>query len=54
MPEGFVLVPIETGISDTDNTEVISGIGEGVEVYLSAPQDAYEQYRQQMEASSNG
>ena len=54
VPEGFVLVPIETGISDTDNTEVISGIGEGVEVYLSAPQDAYEQYRQQMEASSNG
>ena len=54
VPEGFVLVPIETGISDSDNTEVISGIGEGVEVFLAAPQDAYEQYEQQMAAASVG
>lgn len=54
VPEGFVLVPIETGISDADNTEVVSGIGDGVEVFLAAPQDAYEQYEQQMASASVG
>ena len=54
VPEDFVLVPIETGISDADNTEVVSGIGEGVEVFLAAPQDAYAQYEQQMASASAG
>ncbi len=54
VPDGFVLVPIETGISDSENTEVVSGIGDGVEVFLAAPQDAYEQYQQQMEAEGVG
>ncbi len=54
VPEGFVLVPIETGISDSENTEVVSGIGEGVEVFLAAPQDAYAQYEQQMAVASAG
>lgn len=40
VPEGFVLVPITTGIFDDDNTEVVSGITEGTEVFLAAPQDA--------------
>lgn len=48
VPEGFVLVPVETGIYDSENTEILSGIGEGVEVYLAAPQDAWQQYEQQM------
>lgn len=48
VPEGFVLVPVETGISDDTNTEILSGIGEGVEVFLAAPKDAWEQYEQEM------
>ena len=44
VPEGFVLVPIETGIFDDTNTEVISGIDEGTEVFLAGPQDAWAQY----------
>lgn len=54
VPEGFVLVPVETGIYDESNTEILSGIGEGVEVYLAAPQDAYQQYEQQMSAAAVG
>lgn len=54
VPDDFVLVPIETGISDADNTEVLSGLGEGVEVFLAAPQDAYAQYEQQMASASVG
>ncbi|MGE4548876.1 MAG: hypothetical protein AB7C89_04885, partial [Intestinibacillus sp.] len=41
VPEGFVLVPVETGIFDDTNTEIVSGIDEGTEVYLAGPQDAY-------------
>ena len=41
MPEGFVLVAVETGIFDDTNTEIISGIDEGTEVFLAGPQDAY-------------
>ncbi|RKJ82081.1 HlyD family efflux transporter periplasmic adaptor subunit [Butyricicoccus sp. 1XD8-22] len=48
VPEGFVLVPVETGISDDTNTEILSGISEGVEVFLAAPKDAWEQYEQEM------
>lgn len=54
VPEGFVLVPVETGIYDESNTEILSGIGEGVEVFLAAPQDAWEQYEQQMAMSAVG
>lgn len=50
VPDDFVLVPVETGIYDESNTEILSGIGEGVEVFLAAPQDAWEQYEQQMAA----
>lgn len=41
VPDGFVLVPVETGIFDDTNTEIVSGIDEGTEVYLAGPQDAY-------------
>lgn len=44
VPEGFVLVPVETGISDDTNTEIISGIDEGTEIFLAGPQDAYAQF----------
>lgn len=54
VPEGFVLVPVETGIYDETNTEILSGIGEGVEVYLAAPQDAWQQYEQQMSTVAVG
>lgn len=43
VPEGFVLVPVETGIFDDTNTEIVSGLDEGVEVFLAGPQDAYAQ-----------
>ena len=41
VPEGFVLVPIETGLADAENTEVLSGIEEGTTVLLAGPQDLY-------------
>ncbi|WP_087066460.1 efflux RND transporter periplasmic adaptor subunit [Intestinibacillus massiliensis] len=41
VPEGFVLVAVETGIFDDTNTEIVSGIDEGTEVFLAGPQDAY-------------
>lgn len=36
VPEGFVAVPIEIGLSDDNKTEVISGLEEGDEVYVTA------------------
>lgn len=41
VPEGFVLVPIEIGLADSENTEVTSGIEEGTTVLLAGPQDLY-------------
>lgn len=35
IPEGFWPVPVETGISDTYNVEILSGVEEGAEVYMS-------------------
>lgn len=43
VPDGFVLVPVEIGISDSQNTEIVSGLDEGVTVFLAGPQDQYEQ-----------
>ncbi len=40
VPEDFVLVPVETGSSDSENTEILWGINEGTSVYL-ARQDLY-------------
>lgn len=42
VPEGFLLIPVETGISDSTNTEILSGLDEGVEVLLAGPTDLYE------------
>lgn len=39
LPEGFVLVPVEVGIADSTNTEILWGIDEGTEVYLAGPED---------------
>lgn len=41
VPEGFVLVPIKTGLADAENTEVVSGLEEGTTVLLAGPQDLY-------------
>lgn len=41
VPEGFVLVSIETGIFDDTNTEIISGVDENIEVYLAGPKDPF-------------
>ncbi len=41
VPEDFVLIPIETGLADSENTEVTSGIEEGTTVLLAGPQDLY-------------
>ncbi len=48
VPADFVIVPVETGIFDENNTEIISGIAEGTEVFLAAPQDAYAMYDDMM------
>ncbi len=40
VPSDFVLVPVETGLSDSSNTEILWGIGEGTTVFL-AVQDLY-------------
>ena len=37
VPEGFVLVPVEVGISDAENTEILSGLDEGTTVFLAGP-----------------
>lgn len=41
IPEGYYLVPVETGLSDGTNTEIYWGIDEGTTVYLAGPQDVY-------------
>lgn len=41
IPPEFQLVPVEVGISDSSNTEVLWGIDEGTTVYLSGPEDLY-------------
>lgn len=41
VPKEYVLIPITTGISDSTSIEVISGLEEGVELYLAGPTDAY-------------
>lgn len=43
IPEGFELVPVAVGISDSSNVEILSGIDEGAEVFLSGPQDMFEE-----------
>lgn len=35
IPEGFWPVPVETGLSDTYNVEIVSGLEEGAEVFTS-------------------
>ena len=42
VPEGFVLVPVEVGISDAENTEILSGLEEGTTVFLAGPKDLYD------------
>ena len=41
IPPEFQLVPVEIGISDSTNTEILWGIDEGTTVYLAGPQDMY-------------
>ncbi len=41
IPEGYQLVPVETGLADSSNTEILWGIEEGTTVYLSGPADLY-------------
>lgn len=41
IPESFVLVPVEVGIADSTNTEILWGIDEGTTVFLAGPQDLY-------------
>lgn len=36
IPEGFIAVPIEIGIADEFHTQVISGLNEGDEVYMTS------------------
>lgn len=43
VPEGYQLVPIQVGLSDSSNVQVVSGIDEGTEVFIAGPQDMYEQ-----------
>lgn len=42
VPGGYFLVPVELGISDASNTEILWGIDEGTEVYLAGPDDLAE------------
>ncbi len=41
VPDGYQLVPVQTGIADSTNTEIISGVEEGVAVFLAGPTDMY-------------
>lgn len=41
VPKDYVLVPVEVGIADAANTEILWGIDEGTEVYLAGPEDLY-------------
>lgn len=34
-------MPVEIGISDSTNTEILWGVDEGTTVYLAGPQDLY-------------
>ena len=36
VPEGFFLIPVEIGIADDTSTEIVSGLDEGIEVYLAS------------------
>ena len=44
VPEGYKLVPVQIGLSDSSNVQIISGIDEGTEVFIAGPQDMYEQF----------
>ena len=35
IPEGFYPVAVEIGLSDANNTEIVSGLDEGVEIYVT-------------------
>ena len=41
IPDGFQLVPVEIGIADSTNTEILWGIDEGITVFLAGPTDLY-------------
>lgn len=41
VPPDFVLVPVEVGIADAANTEILWGIDEGTTVYLAGPEDLF-------------
>lgn len=43
VPDGFQLVPVEIGIADSQNTEIVSGLDEGATVFLAGPQDLFDQ-----------
>ncbi|MCQ5129844.1 HlyD family efflux transporter periplasmic adaptor subunit [Butyricicoccus faecihominis] len=48
VPPEFVLVPVEVGIADAANTEILWGIDEGAEVYLAGPDDLYAEMNDSM------
>ena len=39
VPEGYYAVPVETGLSDESQIEIVSGIEEGVTLFLSEGQN---------------
>ena len=39
VPEGFYAIPVETGISDNYNVEIISGVEEGMEVFTTVQKE---------------
>ncbi len=41
IPEGYILVGVETGLADDTNTEILSGLEEGDEVFLAGPIDPF-------------
>lgn len=41
VPPEYVLVPVDVGISDATNTEILWGVDEGTTVYLAGPEDLY-------------
>ena len=40
VPEGFTAVPVETGLVSDDYVEILSGLSEGQEVYVSDSADS--------------
>ncbi|MDO5142426.1 MAG: HlyD family efflux transporter periplasmic adaptor subunit [Eubacteriales bacterium] len=48
IPPAFVLVPVETGIADASNTEIVWGLEEGTTVFLAGPQDLYADMNMEM------